>query len=57
MIAMRCVGCGVCVVACPDEALALVKRPDDEIALPPLNEREWMAQRAAARGLDLADVL
>jgi electron transport complex protein RnfB len=57
VIAMRCVGCGVCVVACPDEALALAQRPDDEIALPPLNEREWMAQRAAARGLDLADVL
>jgi heterodisulfide reductase subunit A-like polyferredoxin len=53
----RCVGCGACVVVCPEHALALVRRPDDEVLPPPANEQEWMAARAEARGLDLARVL
>lgn len=53
----RCVGCGVCVPACPEEALGLVLRPVEDAPLPPLNKEAWMAQRAAARGKDLADVL
>lgn len=57
VIAMRCVGCGVCIAYCPEGALGLVQRPEEEVPVPPLNEREWMARRAAARGLDLNDVL
>ena len=55
--ALRCVGCGVCTVACPAGALSMVRRPDAEIMPPPATEREWMAERAAARGLDLNTVL
>jgi electron transport complex protein RnfB len=54
---IRCVGCGVCVSACPDEALSLVRRPDAEILPPPATEADWQAERAAARGLDLREVL
>jgi len=53
----RCVGCGVCVVACPEGALHLERRSQAEIVPPPLSEKEWMLQRAAARGSDLSQVL
>ncbi len=52
-----CVGCGVCVPACPDEALSLVRRPEDEVLPIPDTEADWMAERAAARGLDMKAVL
>lgn len=53
----RCLGCGVCVLVCPADALQLVRRPEAEIEPVPENESEWLAQRAAARGLDLDRVL
>jgi Pyruvate/2-oxoacid:ferredoxin oxidoreductase delta subunit len=52
-----CVGCGVCVPVCPEEALTLVRRPEDEVLPIPVNEGEWLADRAQARGIDLGEVL
>jgi heterodisulfide reductase subunit A-like polyferredoxin len=49
--AARCVGCGVCVLVCPEEALALVRRPDDEVLPPPESYDAWGRERLAARGL------
>jgi heterodisulfide reductase subunit A-like polyferredoxin len=54
---VRCVGCGVCVPVCPDRALELIRRPDAEVLPPPVTGDDWLAARAAARGLDLAKVL
>jgi len=54
---LRCVGCGVCVQSCPEEALILVRRPETELVPVPSSKSEWMQQRAAARHLNLEDVL
>jgi ferredoxin len=48
---LRCVGCGVCVASCPSEALALVRRPEEEILPIPETLADWGAQRASARRL------
>jgi len=55
--AARCVGCGVCVPACPEAALSLVRRPEDEILPVPETHTDWLTERAAARGLNLSEVL
>jgi Pyruvate/2-oxoacid:ferredoxin oxidoreductase delta subunit len=54
---LRCVGCGVCVQACPENALILVRRAEQEVVPVPISKSEWMQKRAAARHLDLSEVL
>ena len=45
-----------CTVVCPNHALALIRRPDEETITPPETEEEWRIARAVARGLDLTTV-
>ena len=47
----RCVGCGLCVTVCPTAALHLGRRPEAVMAPPPVDLRDWKAQRAKARSL------
>ena len=54
---VRCVGCGVCVLQCPSEALGMVMRPEEEVIQVPATIKDWGAQRAAERGINLADVM
>jgi Pyruvate/2-oxoacid:ferredoxin oxidoreductase delta subunit len=49
VIADRCIGCGVCVVTCPTEAMTIRPRPESEHTVPPRNIVDWSVQRAASR--------
>jgi ferredoxin len=53
----HCMGCGLCVSACPSDALRLVRRAPEDQATPPVTHKEWAAERAAARGVPLEELL
>lgn len=46
----RCIGCGLCVTTCPTEAIELIKKPDDELYLPPESGMETYMRIAQERG-------
>lgn len=45
----RCIGCGVCAPVCPTDAIALVRRPDAERAVPPRDIVHWSVERMSSR--------
>ncbi len=50
VIAAKCIGCGLCVTTCPEEAIALVDRPEGQT---PYEDNETMLKKIAKeRGLD-----
>ncbi len=53
VIEEKCVGCGLCLVTCPVDAIALMERPISEREDPPRNMIEWSIQRAHNRGMEL----
>ena len=54
---VRCLGCGLCATVCPDDALSLERLPAGEASEIPATHRDWMAQRAADRGITLDGIL
>ena len=52
VIREKCIGCGLCVSTCPEKAIRLIRKKDDEIELPPKNERAWFKEKAKNRGRD-----
>ena len=48
----QCIGCGLCISTCPSGAISLERKNQEEIILPPVDEKEWFKRRAATRGVD-----
>ncbi|MCY3412463.1 MAG: hypothetical protein INQ03_12570 [Candidatus Heimdallarchaeota archaeon] len=46
---VKCVGCGVCAITCPENALKLVLREKKELSKPPKNILSWMMKKAWKR--------
>ena len=50
----KCIGCGLCITTCPEEAIRLKRRPESEITDPPLDQEQWYKERAQVRGVDFS---
>lgn len=48
----KCIGCGLCVTGCPNDAVRLQKKPDAEIIHPPDDFAAWERERLQNRGLE-----
>jgi len=46
----RCIGCGLCVTTCPTDAMKLVKKPEENLYLPPESGMETYIRIAQERG-------
>lgn len=47
----RCIGCGVCVIRCTEEALYLQRKDESAVRVPPENEAARMMTLAKKRGI------
>ena len=47
----RYIGCGLCVITCPTEALRLIPKAEGEQRIPPVKTAEQMKSMAQKRGI------
>jgi Na+-translocating ferredoxin:NAD+ oxidoreductase subunit B len=50
----KCIGCGLCISTCPQQAIALVRKPEAECIVPPQDETDWYETRGKLRGVDFS---
>jgi ferredoxin len=48
----RCIGCGLCVTTCQEEAIQLIPKPEGKRRTPPANTLEQMMYMAKKRGIE-----
>jgi len=50
----RCIGCGLCISTCPNEAINLVRKNQEAIEEPLVDEAAWYEKRGRNRGVDFS---
>jgi Pyruvate/2-oxoacid:ferredoxin oxidoreductase delta subunit len=50
----KCIGCALCVTACPTDAIEMLRKPEAELVVPPQDETDWFKTRAGNRGVDFS---
>jgi electron transport complex protein RnfB len=50
----KCIGCALCITDCPTEAITLVRRPEGQLDIPPVDEAGWFKERGKLRGVDFS---
>ncbi|MCF8036080.1 MAG: 4Fe-4S binding protein [Desulfobacteraceae bacterium] len=57
VVTRECIGCGLCVNACPKRAISLVREPEEQIKTTAEDEMKWYETRAKTRGVDISGFL
>ncbi len=52
VIREKCIGCGLCVSTCPEEAIQLIHKKHEKLVSPPITEEQWFKDRGRLRGVD-----
>ena len=49
-----CIGCGLCISTCPEEAISLLRKTEKDIVSPPDDEMDWFKKRGKVRNIDFS---